>query len=226
MKNFLFSLLLFFSPATSISAKQIKPEYKIGFSSTYEILQKTVRDSSICVGTAIAPQALLTATHCELKEDKIKVGDRFAYITDRIRDGNDHTIYLLDFTDGSVFDASATLQQNDLTVTDEIYIIGSPGPFSRLFRKGVFSGIDQEEQEGLGLLFDIQGYPGDSGAGVFRVDNGSLVEVISAAVGEANGDERIQFMVAYPLHFSPEDLERAKTYRHVNTSNNPSTDSK
>lgn len=216
------SILLLISSTFAQTRRQPKPQYQKAMMATFEIVQRLPKTSSVCVGTAIAPQALLTATHCELKTDNVVVSGKEAIIVDRIRDNNDHTIYLLDFEDGSVFGALADFKPNDVVKSDEVFIIGSPGAFTRLFRKGVLSGFDTDLLEGVLCLYDIQGYFGDSGAGIFRDEDGVLVGVISSTVyNNSNNEERVQFMAAMPLHFMPEDLEKAFLYHHVNDTNKP-----
>jgi hypothetical protein len=220
MRNFVFALLLLFSPASD-SSRHVREEYVNAYNATFDITQVNKKESSDCTSTAIGPQALLTATHCELPSNDLVVVDRPAVIVDRIRDNNDHTIYLVDFPDGKDgFPVVAKIDQNKILRTEEAFIFGSPGSFSYVFRKGVFSGITHVPMEGVMMLFDMQTYNGDSGSGIFRDDDGTLVGVVSAAIGEAEDNARIQFMVAYPMHFMPEDLKRAQEYRHVYTTSN------
>ena len=61
------------------------------------------------------------------------------------------------------------------------------------------------------LLFDLQAFPGESGAGVFGVD-GKLIAVISATRIQVKEEEGIAFASAYRFNFKPEDLARALAF--------------
>ncbi len=172
-------------------------------------LQPQVVDGPECSGTAIGKHALLTATHCESPTEKIRVNGRDATIVFLLRDGADHTIYLLS---GVEFEYYARVFQNEMAVGDEVFMFGNPAGFSRLYRKGVVSGqyfLDDEKK--LAIVLDINNFYGDSGAGVFN-KNGDLLGVMSLLLG--NNQKQAQFKVAglYAMKFHPEDLENARTW--------------
>lgn len=214
-------LLVVSCGASSISSGVIKAAQK----AVHQTHQKTILQGDKCSATAIAPSALLTATHCELGTDILRVDDITATIQATIRDGNDHTIYLLDIS----FENYASFGKG-LELGDSIFIIGNPGPFSNLFRRGTVAGFQtvgtswiEELLEGADILpptvkvlYDFNGWPGDSGAAVFN-DNGEIVGVVS--VGEIvpfKGEDDwpdLKIMGGYSLAFTPQQLATAAAYR-------------
>src|SRR5713226_3523673 len=64
----------------------------------HHIVQETLANRDSCSATAIGPHALLTATHCELGSDELQIDGLSAHISKKLRDGNDHTIYIFSDT--------------------------------------------------------------------------------------------------------------------------------
>lgn len=185
---------------------------------THHTAQTTVSGTALCSATAVGPHALLTASHCEEPTDKLSIqgekDDADITIVDRIRDGQDHTIYLLSgvtFKDFVVVDTQHKLQQGE-----DVFFFGNPGAFYDLFRKGYYSGIVQNDNPFSNapahLMFDLNDWHGDSGSGIFD-SNGDIVAVLSGMSTQTSEDgSRIQFSFAYDLAFKQVDLNKARLF--------------
>lgn len=182
-----------------------------------------------CTATAIGPQALLTATHCELPSDvlQIRYEDRPAVITARIRDGNDHTIYLLknvmfeDYVDVSLLDP---LEQGE-----EVFVWGNPGKWSDQLRKGYVTGklsggsslaafFSGQLPEPTKILFDFPAWHGDSGAAILNAE-GKIIGIVSTGDSqsmEKDPTDSIMLMGSYLLAFSQDDLDAARKFKIKN----------
>lgn len=187
--------------------------------SSYQIGQMTISDKDYCSGTAIGPQAILTATHCELPSEILYIrGLDAAPIVARIRDGQDHTIFLLsgvqfpDYVDVSLKDP--------LEQSEDVFTFGNPGELRDIYQKGYIAGVRKDTSLaadlGLGdpsaILFSVQAYSGESGAGIFNTF-GQLIAVLSIDQEQDNkGGERISFAGAFPLAFSQSDLDKAREF--------------
>ena len=97
MKRFLPTviLLLTFAPVLSCATKH-NPIVAQAHKTTHHIEMETILGGGSCSATSIGPHALLTASHCEAPSDVIAVDDVKQIIVRVIRDGRDHSIYLLD----------------------------------------------------------------------------------------------------------------------------------
>lgn len=130
-----------------------------------------------CSGTAVAPQVVLTATHCFNGElTRLTVNGQEVSVTKRLDDGADHTLVVLD---KPVFKHHVGVDVRRLRMGEEASMLGNPGPFKAMFRRGLVSGVDNLETPVPGVaLLDIQIFGGDSGSGVFDA-RGRLVGVVS-----------------------------------------------
>lgn len=189
------------------------------------IAQQTVVASGECSGTAIGPHAILTASHCEEATDALAISgyEKVAHIDTRLRDGLDHTIYLVS---GVTFKNYADVDlENKFYPGEDVYLFGNPGNWSFVFRKGYVAGILQEPADGLAalfgakkppqILFDFQAYYGDSGSGIYDAKTNKIIGVISEGHRQAKDDERpltIQLIGSYPLVFKQADLDTARAY--------------
>jgi V8-like Glu-specific endopeptidase len=187
---------------------------------SYQIGQITVSGGGRCSATAIGPHALLTASHCEAPTDELYIrgqeGNPFQ-IVGRIRDEQDHTIFLLK---GVTFsDYADVLPADKFEQGEDVFTFGNPGKWQDIYQRGYVAGVlvDDSLAAALGhgdpdeVLLDFQAYPGESGAGVFNSE-GKLLTVVAADDIQAKPDEAISFASAYRLNFSPEQLLRAKTF--------------
>jgi hypothetical protein len=186
---------------------------------THTIAMDTVLDGNKCSATAVGPHALLTASHCELPTDRIFVDTNKAMIGGVIRDGKDHTIYLVDMT----FKNYAPLGPSEFSQGDQIFIFGNPGDGVDLFRNGYVSGFrvygdSQEPGKGKEVLFDMNGFHGDSGAGIFNTD-GEIISVVSFGHIQQEGEKAKKdhewsfvMMGGFPLTFTPAQIATAKAF--------------
>src|SRR5258708_3268035 len=130
--SFLAIALLFVFPSCAGNKEAISAAHK----TTHEIHQRTIVEGDSCSATAIGVNALLTASHCELPTDTIAVDGNLAHVLGIIRDGNDHTIYLLDIT----FVQYASFAKGLPEIGDDIFAFGNPSGFTDLFRRGTVAG--------------------------------------------------------------------------------------
>jgi hypothetical protein len=188
----------FKSPTTITKANPSK--------SARRIVQKNLFGSNSCSATIIGKHALLTASHCEMAADTVEVDGAPVKIVQIIRDGNDHSIYLIkgmEFTDVSTFSSK-------LDVGEEVFLFGNPRGLIHLYRHGFYAG--QQKPPGKPnwpdvLMFDLNIGPGDSGGAVFNA-NQEIVAVISVMFNP--GD--ISLAACFPLNFSAEQLKTAREF--------------
>lgn len=197
---------------------------------THTIYLHSMTNSVKCSATAIGPHALLTASHCEEPTDYISVDGEGAMIVGvPLRDGFDHSIFLVT----STLSDYAEIDSKDFELGDDVFIFGNPGNDTDIFRKGYVAGFkggtDANPYEELFsgkvsvrmTLFDLNGFSGDSGSGVFD-SNGKLRGVINVSYVQNSGHKEVngvmddgynvKFMGSYGLHFTPEQLQRAKNF--------------
>lgn len=176
----------------------------------------TLFSSSACSATAIGRNALLTASHCEKPTDDIEVDGEHHVIEGILRDGNDHTIYLLS---GPVFTDVASFSTDAIAVGDDVFIFGNPTGFADVFRRGTIANT-QVKPTGIAAAFDngpakflvdMNIYYGDSGAALFDAD-GKIVGVVSALTVQHSEDASIKFMGCVVLAFTKEQIEQATSF--------------
>lgn len=184
---------------------------------TYHIAEQTVMGGDICSATAVGPHALLTASHCEAATDDIYLQgkDKPAHIEGHIRDGHDHTIYLLSgitFSVYSTVDLNGNLQQGD-----DVFMFGNPGMWSDVFRRGYMAGKTQHTSlfgsSPTEIMFDMAGWHGDSGAAIFST-GGAIVGVVTGAEiqSEPSSGDSITMTVSFEIAFKPGDLAYAQNF--------------
>lgn len=138
-----------------------------------------------CSGTAIAPHAILTATHC------FSGNPTGLTVTRRIDDGNDHTLLIVTQT----FDAHAQIAPMP-EAGAEVHISGNPGDLRHIYASGTVAG----EYDGDTLL-NVPIYYGDSGAAVLD-DAGDIVGVISGIRVLAGGGVIEEWAETRPIRFT------------------------
>jgi hypothetical protein len=189
---------------------------------THQIELVTVGEDVSCSATAIGPHALLTASHCELPTDEMEIDGEDAKILALSRDKFDHTIYLTDVS----FKDYATFSKDPLEVGDNVFIIGNPGELTDIYRQGYLAGVRHSNPFMLALgveepdvfLFDLNGWEGDSGSGIFN-EKGELVGVVSVMAIQHLGSEDskkssvfMKFMGSWGLKFTEKQIEDAKSF--------------
>lgn len=209
MRKFLCSLLFL---ACSLSAHAAIPQAVLTkvHKATYYIGQGTIAGIGTCSATAIGPQALMTATHCEQPTDMLLFRglNTPATIVGRIRDGNDHTIYLLK---NIHFSDYVDVDLNDSQVQgEEVFIFGNPGTWRDILREGYIAGISQRGAR----LFSFEADHGDSGSGVFN-NTGKLIDIISQSVDstpDEDDDAGVTMSASFPMAFVQAEIDQARVF--------------
>ena len=156
---------------------------------------RLVYRGSVCSGTKVYKDIILTATHClDENQDLLTVDQETFTIEAILDDGNDHALIKLSGANFTTFaTVTALIPQGDVA-----YYWGNPASLDMLFRKTVFIGVDREL-----LLFDGNVFFGDSGAGMHDT-NGSVIAVVSTLQLYFKGEFRL--LGAFPFNFKEEDL--------------------
>src|SRR5579864_1538915 len=104
---------------------------------SYLIGQETITAAQLCSATAIGPQALLTASHCEAATDDIEIAGQkvhgSAVIVERLRDGLDHTILLVK---NISFPVWIDVLEQKPELAQDVFTFGNPGDFADIFERG------------------------------------------------------------------------------------------
>jgi len=198
--------------------------YATAHRTTHQIFEATiVSEPRACSATAIAPHALLTASHCELPTNAVAVdGSRdIMEIQGVIRDGYDHTIYLVSGT----FKHYAEFSSARTNVGDDVFLFGNPGELSDILRKGYIAKAPLDNVTAIQRMFlgpiadqvtyDFNGFFGDSGAAIFN-STGEIIGVVSQILSQSSPEPRgtvtQNLMVGYVIHFTPAQLKQAEQY--------------
>jgi len=183
-----------------------------GKNATFTIVAETISSEGTCSATAIGPHAILTASHCEMPTDFVRVGDREAHVDKIIRDKQDHSIYLLG---GITFTEFVEVKQNEYEIGQEFHVWGAPSSFDHIYRHGYVAGVIPTSHSGRPamLVLDFNGFLGDSGAGMLN-NEGQLIGIVTG-IDEKKAptlDSVFKMMGAYEMAFEPGDLHKARNY--------------
>jgi hypothetical protein len=156
-----------------------------------------------CSGTVIGPHAILSATHCFTEHAPVKVNGVMVLIEREINDGADHTILIVDET----FDywASRGAQPSQ---GDTVQLWGNPDGKTDWYRRGYMVGVDTDEEGRQVRVYDVNGFFGDSGSGLFDAD-GRLIAVTSLCVFDSAEGVPFKMMGSYDLNFTAQDWAQA-----------------
>jgi V8-like Glu-specific endopeptidase len=166
--------------------------------STPEPLVLTFGDGS-CSGTAIAPHAILTATHCLHGEKYTTVKSGRLIVKQRIDDGDDHTLLMV----AQTFDASAQIAPMP-EAGAVVHISDNPGDLRNLYAIGTVAGTYHGN-----TLVNLPIYFGDSGAAVVD-SHGRIVGVISGVRVIADQGVSVSWGEVKPLRFTARQWAEAK----------------
>ena len=158
--------------------------YAHAHASAHFIEFDTILAHSKCSATAVGPHALLSATHCELGTDELELDGYTVAIGAKIRDGMDHTIFILPKTD---FAGYAVINQTLPEQGDDIFYFGGPDKMTDWFRRGYVVGVTKPDElfstpdDPTVITYDSNGYMGDSGAGIFNT-RGEVESVVTSGI--------------------------------------------
>jgi hypothetical protein len=223
--RFLFGVAIFIVGTLGFASAQSPEVIAKAYDNTYHTAQMTAADKSLCSATAIGPQALLTATHCELPSNQLTLQgkgnnpDITVIIDKQIRDGSDHTILLIS---GYKFLSYALVDlEHKFDFGQDVFIIGNPHGFSNVFRRGYVAGSSSFSgfTEGIipEVLLEIHTGEGDSGAAMFDA-NGTVIGLIDGNDIHGNSlDDPQRFVMSYALVFTltPDQIKEAVAYSTV-----------
>jgi hypothetical protein len=164
-------------------------------------------DSATCSGTVVAPNVILTAKHCLVApppefpflveipkpEPTTMLVDGFkVYILATVYDDNDHALVKVDhfFKDFAVLSPPAP-------VGTKVHYWGNPAGVNDVYREGYVSSYEHSA-----MVMDVNGFFGDSGAGIFDT-NGRVVGVMSYIAAYGHSGLVFRLMGSYPFEFTP-----------------------
>lgn len=160
-----------------------------------------------CSGTIVKYNVILTATHCLESQlggiDFIlRVNGTDVKILDRADDGSDHTLLKVDQAYTS--DRVRPISRNGPWVGQKFQYWGNPSRFENLYRLGYVSGYsDAKPYNKTVTMLDVNGFMGDSGAGVLDMD-GKVIGVVSILLW----DRTFTMMGMFDFTFKEKDLTR------------------
>jgi hypothetical protein len=129
-----------------------------------------------CSGTMVAPNVLLTASHCLESSDLLTVNNTPVNVDGITHDGADHALVTLD----TEFPNYTPLVLTGMAQGDRLFMYGNPANRQDLLRRGYVSGFGDNS-----IYVDFPVGFGDSGAGVFN-DQGQLVGMVSGYAQHAD----------------------------------------
>jgi S1-C subfamily serine protease len=164
-------------------------------------------DGATCSGTVVAPSTILSAAHCFQDDDPIAlllghvapvptellVDGYKVYIEAITFDGADHALVKVIF----VFKDHAQLAHQRPDVGAKVHYHGNPAKVNNVYREGYVTSYDRGD-----MVMDVNGFFGDSGAGVFD-ESGKVVGVVSYMGVHQHQGVIFKLMGAYPLEFTP-----------------------
>jgi hypothetical protein len=154
-----------------------------------------MNDAGVCSGTAIGPHLILSATHCFEGLTKLTVNGKQVIVRKQVDDGNDHTMLVVDITFKTWASIGGAPKPGDV-----VFLWGQPAFLNFMYREGHVAGYD--EKDGVATtIYDYNGFPGDSGSGVFNAD-GAVSAVVSYAIVINYDGMQFKLMGSIPIKFT------------------------
>lgn len=158
---------------------------------------RLVIGDAVCSGTIVAPSIILSAGHCITNvPENMKINGRKTEIVSIMLDQSDHVLIEVNYK----FNWHAVIGPR-LKVGDRIHYWGNPAGMNMIYREGYVAAF-----EGDVMLLDVNGFYGDSGAGIFD-SKGHLIGVINTINGEP--DKGFKLMGATHMSFTLQQLHMA-----------------
>jgi trypsin-like peptidase len=165
-----------------------------------------------CSGTVVAYNVILSAQHCFVDEEEddlykilglptppkpplpstMKVDGYTVEIVGLVFDDNDHALVKVGFT----FKDFAKLGSRP-AVGAHVHYWGNPAGVNNVYREGCVTGYHHGD-----MVIDVNGFFGDSGAGIFDED-GKVVGVMSSIEFHRHQGLTFRLMGASELEFTP-----------------------
>lgn len=160
----------------------------------------------VCSGTIVGPHAILTATHCfEGFDGQLAIDGNAVQVQEHIEDGWDHILVIVDATYDYWASRGADPEQQE-----NIFLFGNPAGHRDWYRRGYVVGADADDNGYPVVIYDLNGFYGDSGSGIFAED-GSLIGVISLVAFQSRYGVPLKTMASYALHFTPEQWAKVNS---------------
>lgn len=156
-----------------------------------------------CSGTIIGPHAILSAAHCFGNQVPIKVNGVLVKVVKQMDDDADHSIIVVDQTYTYWAQRAAGPVQGE-----SVQLWGNPDGKQDWYRRGYVVGGDKDEEGKPVVVYDVNGFFGDSGSGIFDAD-GHLIAVTSLCVFDSREGVPFKMMGSYNLDFTPQQWAQA-----------------
>lgn len=130
----------------------------------------------VCSATAVGRHTILTASHC-MTGGPVMIDGNAVAIDEIMQDGHDHTL-IVTTTD---FGRHAYLRQRVPRAGTKIFYYGQAMGLHNMLREGIVAGAETRHGKTV-VMLDVNGWGGDSGAGVFNA-GGWLVGMITYRFG-------------------------------------------
>lgn len=158
-----------------------------------------------CSGTAIGPNAILSATHCFGDMFTLSVNGKPVEVLKRFDDGRDHTILIVD-EEFNVWSRVGDKPRQG----DKVFVYGNPGMFRDMYREGIVSGSVVLDGQRV-TAYDLNGWFGDSGSAIF--DQEGYIVGVTSIVLQQSREVTIKMMGSYSLNFEAKAWSEARA-RH------------
>ena len=140
----------------------------------------------VCSGTLIAPNKVLSASHCFQGGRLLTVNMVPVNVVTYQHDGKDHALLTLDTT----FPSYAPINYGGMAQGERVFMYGNPSGQNDMLRRGYVAGSVAQ-----GTLLDLPVSQGDSGAAIFN-ERGEVVGVLTGYTELQSG---MQLAAVYPF---------------------------